>query len=105
MPRLDIEWGSKQRLQQLDIFFDADYDHALESVLMRHADSVSPYCVKAFRVLDDAGSELARSDDWHHGRWTCRFETCVETTRISIEILSMNDRNALASVYQVRAYG
>jgi hypothetical protein len=103
-PTLHIEWASKQKIQRLDVFFDADYDHALESVLMRHPDSVSPYCVKAFQVLDDAGRELARADDWHHGRWTCRFETSVETTRISIQILSMNDPNALPSVYQVRAY-
>lgn len=103
-PAMHLEWPEPQRIGRLDLFFDPDYDHALESVLMVHPDQVSPYCVKAFRVLDDSGAELARVDEWHQARWTLRLDSAVQTRRITIEILSMHDANALPSLYQVRAY-
>ncbi len=64
-PELTIEWDSEQTVSSVMLFFDTDYDQAMETVQMGHYDSVMPYCVKAYTLTDADGTLIADEKDNH----------------------------------------
>jgi hypothetical protein len=53
-PTLTLHWEKVQWVKEIKLFFDTDYDHAMENVQMGHHDSAMPFCVKEYEILDDA---------------------------------------------------
>ena len=45
-PTLTLKWDSPKTIQRIELSFDTDFDHAMESVLMGHPYNVVPYCVR-----------------------------------------------------------
>jgi hypothetical protein len=62
-PCLTLRWPDEVRVTRVVLMFDTDFDNAMESVLQGHADRVAPMCVRAFRLVDEQGRELAACDD------------------------------------------
>ena len=50
-PSLTLHWDNAKKLTALLLFFDVDYDFALESVQMRHHDRIAPLCVRKYKVF------------------------------------------------------
>lgn len=44
-PSIRIDFGEEREIKQIRLFFDTDFDHALENVQMEHFDSVMPQCI------------------------------------------------------------
>jgi hypothetical protein len=61
-PAICLRWPSPQVVARVELTFDADLDHAMESVLMMHPESRMPYCVRNVRVRGFAGQLLAGGD-------------------------------------------
>ncbi|MEM9983636.1 MAG: FAD-dependent oxidoreductase, partial [Bacteroidota bacterium] len=57
-PKLTIEWEQARLISELRLFFDTDYDHAMESTLMGHPEDVMPFCVRNYRIHDLEGKLL-----------------------------------------------
>ena len=55
-PTVTLSWAKPQTLGRIELVFDTDYDHPLESVLMGHPERVIPFCVPQVVIL--AGSPL-----------------------------------------------
>jgi hypothetical protein len=53
-PTITLHWEKVQWVKEIKLFFDTDYDHAMENVQMGHHDSAMPFCVKEYEILDDA---------------------------------------------------
>ena len=53
-PRIFIKWKDQQLIKSIEICFDNDYDHPMESVLMGHPENIMPFCVRHFRVYDES---------------------------------------------------
>jgi hypothetical protein len=102
-PALTLEWNEPKTLSRVEVFFDADYDHQLESVLMGHPDNVSPYCPKQWRLRDERGNVLHEGTDGHLAQNTVRFSPRVTTRKLVLEIAEMNGRMP-ATVMEVRCY-
>src|SRR5690606_13588607 len=45
LAKLKFEWSTSQQIKNIILYFDTDYDHALESVQMGHPENVMPFCV------------------------------------------------------------
>jgi hypothetical protein len=54
-PTLEITWDTPQSIREISIFFDTDYDNALESVQMGHFDDVMPFVVRDYEIVNDRG--------------------------------------------------
>ena len=52
-PTLTLSWDEYQSISEIRLFFDTDFDHAMENVQMGHFDSAMPFCVKEYEILDD----------------------------------------------------
>ncbi len=84
-PELILKWNKKQTVKELRFYFDTDFDHPMESTLMGHPESEIPFCVKAFRVRDAEGNLLFEEKDNHQTIVRARFETPVETEKLTLE--------------------
>lgn len=49
-PSLTIEWDEKKELSEIKLFFDTDYDHAMETVQFGHPEDVIPFCVRNYKI-------------------------------------------------------
>ncbi len=51
-PCLKLTWSKPQKISRVELMFDCDYDHPMESVLMGHPERVMPFCVPNVVVLN-----------------------------------------------------
>ncbi len=55
-------------------------------VLMIHPESIVPFCVREFRILDDYGNELAHCADNHQTRFVIQLDKAVVTDKLHVEL-------------------
>ncbi|UFH53527.1 FAD-dependent oxidoreductase [Spirosoma sp. KNUC1025] len=103
-PTLTVSWPEKQRLSQVVLSFDTDFDHPLESVIMIHPETVSPFCACEFILCNDRQERIAHQTDNHQSRTIIRFANPIETSILTIHLKPQTD-HAPASLMEVRCYG
>jgi hypothetical protein len=101
-PVLTLQWPTPQKIHTIEITFDTDYDHPMESVLMGHPEHVMPGCVRAFEVRDANGNVLAHVNENHQTRYTLNLPSPIQTQAISVFILSHGP--ALPAIFQINCY-
>ena len=57
-PSLQLTWEEEISIQKIKLFFDCDYDHALESTLMGHPEDEMPFVVSDYSIEDENGIVL-----------------------------------------------
>ncbi|QHI68379.1 FAD-dependent oxidoreductase [Tichowtungia aerotolerans] len=102
-PVLTLEWDAPQTISRIDLFFDGDYDHPMETVLWGHPEREVPFCVKQYRVLDGDGNVQAEVQDNHQAQNTIRLESPVITDRLRLENLQTGTPVPPA-IFEVRCY-
>jgi hypothetical protein len=101
-PALRLEWKEAQTICEIEISFDTDFDHPMESVLMGHPERVMPACVTEFEVCGASAGVLAHVTDNHQTRWSLRLERPVVTKELSIAVLAHGPD--LPAIFEVRCY-
>lgn len=101
-PRLTLRWPAPQTIRRIDLSFDTDFDHPMESVLMGHPERDMPFCVQRYRILDAAGRVLHECFDNHQTRNVIRLSQPVQTGALHIEVLETH--GAPAAIFEVRCY-
>ncbi len=102
-PTLRLGWQEPRTIGRIELSFDVDYDHALEQVLMRQPETVMPYCVRRFRVLDGEGRLLFEETENYLARSIIELPDPVVTDSLVIEVDPPSD-NTPASLFEVRCY-
>ncbi|MDF2192711.1 FAD-dependent oxidoreductase [Paraflavitalea sp. CAU 1676] len=102
-PRLSISWEEPKTISRIDLFFDADYDHPMESVLMHHPESVMPFCVRNYRIKDGAGHVLAVVEGNYRTHNVVRLEKPVVAEKLIIE-LEHPSPEVPAALFALRCY-
>ncbi|MGI9455023.1 MAG: FAD-dependent oxidoreductase [Aeoliella sp.] len=103
-PTLKLKWDAVQTIERIELVFDTDLDHPMESVVMRHFEPVSPFCVRNYRILGFNDEEVFCTRGNYQTRNTIRFDTPLLTDVLKIELVAPNS-NVPASLYEVRCYG
>ena len=85
-PELKVEWPEEKTIRELRLFFDTDFDHAMETVQMGHSESVMPYCIRHYEISDDQGNTVAKSDSNYQAINHITFEKPVKTSRLHIRM-------------------
>jgi hypothetical protein len=101
-PALRISWEKPQTIRTIELTFDTDADHPMESVLMGHPERVMPGCVRAFAVRTAEGATLATVKENHQTRWALSLPAAVTTSGIELQILERGP--APPAVFEVRCY-
>ena len=102
-PALTLTWDSPQTIRTIELSFDTDFDHPLESVLMTHPERTMPFCMQAFRICID-GCEVAVIRDNHQTRRRVTLDAPRSARELVIEVVRMNG-HAPAALCEVRCYG
>lgn len=102
-PQLKLEWEQEQKIAHIDLFFDTDYDHPMESVLMGHPEQVMPFCVRNYKILDDQGRVVFAKTENHQSRNSIRLEKAIRTKKLTL-ILEQPSANVPAALFSVRCY-
>ncbi|MBO9636514.1 MAG: FAD-binding dehydrogenase, partial [Chitinophagaceae bacterium] len=102
-PQLTISWEKQQSIHRIDLFFDADYDHPMESVLMHHPETTMPFCVRNYRILNEAGKIIATKKDNYQTCNSLQFDEPLLTSKLIIE-LEHPSAEVPAALFAVRCY-
>jgi hypothetical protein len=102
-PRLTLSWSKPQTIGRIELSFDTDFDHAMETVQWGHPDRAMPFCVKHYRVRDGQGNVVAECADNHQTRNVIKLASAIATDRLTIECLGTHS-GAPAAILEVRCY-
>jgi hypothetical protein len=67
-PTLTLTWDQPVKIRRVKVFFDPDWDHPLETVILRHGFRVMPSLVQDFDLLNGDGAILAEVRDNHQAK-------------------------------------
>jgi hypothetical protein len=89
-PSIIVEWPEIQKLQKLILSFDTDWDYAMESSLLGHAERVMPFVVRNYKVYDGQNSLLYEKNGNYQTRNEIILENAVKTKRLKFVFESMS---------------
>jgi hypothetical protein len=84
-PTIYLTWNEPKTIHSVTLFFDADFDHPMESSQMGHPEDVIPFCIKNYRIYN--GQELIYNCQSNHQSLNhIQFPNPVETSALRIEL-------------------
>lgn len=95
-PKISIKWAAVQTIKSIKLFFDTDYDHAMESSLYGHPESVMPFCVRQFRIRDQSGKIVFKKSHNHQTISAIVLPEAIKTSSLSIEFEPIHENVPLA---------
>ena len=102
-PTLKLSWERPRALRRVELTFDTDMDHPMETVLMGHPSRVVPSCVRAFRLLDGEGRVIHDCRNNHQTRQVIEWEEPVTTDTLQL-VLKAPDAHIPAALFELRCY-
>jgi len=119
-PTLRLTWDKPQTISRIELSFDTDFDHPMESVLMGHPERVMPFCVQELVVAQGIrvpvtaggrgtgnGSDPERMvyevSGNHQSRQSIRFRELVTTDCLEIRLIAPST-NVPAALFELRCY-
>lgn len=99
-PKITMKWVTVQSIKSIKLFFDTDYDHAMESSLYGHPESVMPFCVKHFKIKDQQGNVIFEEVDNHQTIVSILLPETINTNMLSIEFDSYK-KNIPVSLFEI----
>ncbi|MGV3558959.1 FAD-dependent oxidoreductase [Larkinella arboricola] len=102
-PTVTLSWPDVQRISRVELFFDGDFDHPLETVIMTHPETEVPFCVRDYLLCNDRKERIFQKTDNHQTRNTVYFEQPIESSSLTIHLKTVNGA-APAALMEVRVY-
>lgn len=121
-PVLRLAWDKPQTIARIELSFDSDFDHPMESVLMGHPERVMPFCVREVTVAVPAkviamaghqnGNGTNSSDterlvfeitENHQSRQVILLKTPVTTEALELRLVAPG-ANIPAALFEVRCF-
>lgn len=102
-PRLELSWKDQKKISAVTLKFDADFDHPMESVLMGHPENVMPFCVRDYKLYNDAGKVVYEKTGNYQTINRINFETPLATRKLVLEVKHPS-AEIPASVFEVQCY-
>lgn len=102
-PTLTLTWPTKQRISRVELSFDTDFDHPLETVIMLNPETVSPFCVQDYILCNDQKERVYQKTGNYQARNTIRFDKPIETSSLTLHLKTPSEAVS-ASLLEVRCY-
>lgn len=102
-PYITLVWDVPKTIGRMELVFDTDSDHAMESVLMTHPERVMPFCIRNYRIEDGSGTIVYRKTDNYQTRNVITFERPLLTDRLTIYVDHPSE-NVPAALFAIRCY-
>lgn len=102
-PTITLTWPTEQQISRIELTFDNDLDHPMESVLWGQPEDVVPFCINAYRILDAENNIIHQRDENHLGQNIIILEKPINTDTLKLEILKKHP-DCPASLFSLRCY-
>ncbi len=102
-PTLILTWPEQQRINRIELFFDTDFDHPAENVLIQHPENVMPFCVQKYQLLNEKDEVVFEKTGNHQTRNVIVFDSSIQTSSLKIR-LAHPSSDSPAALFEVRCY-
>jgi hypothetical protein len=85
-PEIKLSWDKPQKINQIRLFFDTDYDHPMESVQMGHPEDIIPFCVQNYKIYDKDDNLLYEKTGNYQTINDIELESEIECTELIIKM-------------------
>jgi hypothetical protein len=99
-PELTFVWDTTQRINEIILYFDTDFDHPMETVQMGHPESRMPFCIQKFKLLNEKHEVIFEEKNNYQTIYQIKFSTSVELNRLTLQ-LEKPDENVPSSLFQI----
>lgn len=103
-PTVTCSWDAPRVVDRVELVFDTDRDHPMESVLMGHPERLGPFCVRNLVLRDGTGRQLAAVHCNHKTRLSIRLDPPATMSKLVAEVEHPLG-GAPAAIVDLRAYG
>lgn len=102
-PELIIKWDKVVTVQNIQLTFDTDMDHPMESVLMQHPENVMPFCIRNYSIYDGNGNLVKKISDNHQTRNHIQLDTPLITDTLIVKC-EHPASSIPAAIFEIRCY-
>lgn len=102
-PVIKLQWIEPQLIKTIILYFDTDYDHPMESSQMGHPESIIPYCISSYKIINEDGNIVYEENDNHQTIRKIQLPEAITSSRITIEITPLS-KAALPSIFEIGIY-
>lgn len=103
-PTLKIAWEKPVIIKTIQLSFDTDFDHPMESVLMLHPENIMPFCIQHYRIFDDRGNLIAEKNNNYQTRNRIDLEKPLSISFLVIEA-DHPSADTPAAIFSVSCFG
>ncbi len=101
--RVDIHWDEAQTIEEIVLFFDTDFDHAMESSLKGHPERVMPFCVSDYKILNGGGTLLKGVEGNHQTINRFKLDGPIQTDHVQL-LLQRKYSHVPCSLFEVQVF-
>lgn len=102
-PAITLKWDNLKTIKRVELSFDTDFDHPMESVLMTHPENVMPFCIRNYELVDDLGNVVYKKEGNYQTRNVIKFEEPLKVKKLTLRLEALGD-NIPASLFEIRCY-
>ena len=99
-PAITITWDEPKSINRVELSFDTDFDHPMESVLMTHPENVMPLCVRNYTLEDAGGNVIYKKEGNYQTRNIIQFEQPLTTKGLTLRMEAPGE-NVPAALFQI----
>lgn len=103
-PELLLSWTEAQSIQRIELAFDTDFDHPMESAIWGHPERIMPFTVQQYDIFDENDQLLHRCAANHQTLNQILLSAPVSTRSLRIRFQRPAPHVPVA-VFEVRCYG
>ncbi len=102
-PTITFEWPTEIDLQQIVLNFDTDWDYAMESSLLGHAENVMPFVVRDYKIYANDNELIITKKDNYQTRNVCTFDPIIRLNKLTFHFEHPSDK-VPAAVFGIQCY-
>jgi len=102
-PEILFKWREPENIKKIRLFFDSDYDNALESILLGHPEDTIPFTVSDYTITDRDGKIIKEVRGNYQAINTIEFDNSVFTDTLKFKFSKKMD-HVPVSVFNISIY-
>lgn len=99
-PQLTLEWETPQKINEIILALDTDYDHPMETSLLGHPETIMPFCIQEYKILNDKSEMIYQVTDNHQTINKINFKEPITTTKLTFEVMHPS-KNVPAAIFEI----
>lgn len=101
--KITIQWNETVTIQTIELFFDTDLDHPLETVLMHNPETTMVFCASNIKVYNCNDEEVAAITGNYLTHRTIQLKEPISVQELKITVENPNTA-APNSLFEIRCY-